>query len=177
MGTDGKDEARMLAEKAAMEEQALMENEAPEAAEMMKTDEAMMGETAMNDEKMMDDEDDMMKKDEAMGTEDTMMKKAGLYAPYEASKLAMANSGDVVLFFKASWCPSCRTLDSDIKAKLDMIPSDVTVLELDYDTETELKKKYGVTTQHTLVQVAADGTMIKKWSGGSKLENLLAQIQ
>ena len=177
MSADGKDEARMAVEKAAMEEQVNVENEALETAETMKTDEAMMGETAMNNEKMMDDEGDMMKKDEAKGTEDTMMKKAGLYAPYDASKLAMANSGDVVLFFKASWCPSCRTLDSDIKANRDMIPSDLTILELDYDMETELKKKYGVTSQHTLVQVAADGTMIKKWSGGSKLENLLAQIQ
>jgi hypothetical protein len=53
----------------------------------------------------------------------------------------------------------------------------VTILKTDYDKETELKKKYGVTYQHTLVQVDKSGNMIKKWSGGGTLDNLLSQIQ
>jgi hypothetical protein len=56
------------------------------------------------------------------------------------------------------------------------IPAGITILKTDYDSETELKKKYGVTTQHTLVQVDKDGNLIKKWSGSSGLANLVAEI-
>lgn len=101
----------------------------------------------------------------------------GSYVAYSADKLAMAETGDVVIFFYAPWCPSCRGLNSDIEQNISSIPAGVTILKIDYDTSTELKKKYGVTTQHTLVQVDKDGNLIKKWSGGSKLENLIAQIQ
>jgi thiol-disulfide isomerase/thioredoxin len=102
---------------------------------------------------------------------------SGAYVPYSAEKIAMAATGDVVLFFHASWCPSCKALNADIEANLSAIPAGVTILKTDYDEETDLKKKYGVTTQHTLVQVDEDGNLIKKWSGGSKLTNLLSQVE
>lgn len=107
----------------------------------------------------------------------TTTASVGSYEVYDAEKIAMAAVGDVVLFFHASWCPSCRGLNADIEKNLNVIPAGVTILKTDYDKETELKKKYSVTYQHTLVQVDKDGNMIKKWSGGSKLENLLSQIQ
>lgn len=100
---------------------------------------------------------------------------SGLYAEY-AGDLTQYEDKDIVLFFKADWCPSCRVLDSNIQENLNDIPEDVVLLELDYDTETELKKKYGVTTQHTMVQVDTSGEMIKKWSGGNRLEDVLNQI-
>lgn len=114
--------------------------------------------------------------DEMIEKEDAMVKN-GSYEIYSAEKIAMAATGNVVLFFHASWCPSCRGLNSDIEKNVANIPAGVTILKTDYDKETELKKKYGVTTQHTLVQVNKDGELIKKWSGGSKLENLLSQLQ
>lgn len=115
------------------------------------------------------DKGEMMKKDEMM--------KVGSFETYSADKLARAETGDVVIFFHASWCPSCRGLSSSIEGSLKSIPEGVTILKADYDKETELKKKYGVTSQHTLVQVDKDGNMIKKWTGGSSLNNLLPQIQ
>ncbi len=177
------DEARMAAEKAAMEEKAMMEKEAMEKAEMMKAeegmnkDEAMMKDEMKKNDTMMKDDAMMKKEDQAMSSDDVMMKKAGVYAPYEASKLAMANSGDVVLFFKASWCPSCRALDGNIKANLGAIPAGLTILEVDYDNSAAMKQQYGVTSQHTLVQVDASGKLIKKWSGGSTLASVVAQVQ
>lgn len=102
--------------------------------------------------------------------------KAGSYEAYAPEKLARAASGDVVLFFHASWCPSCRVLNADIEKNLSAIPESVSILKVNYDTESELKKKYGVTYQHTLVQVSADGSLIKKWSGGSNLGSLVSQI-
>jgi len=100
----------------------------------------------------------------------------GSFETYSAEKVTVAE-GDIIIFFHATWCPSCRALINDIESNLGSIPAGTTILKADYDTETELKKKYGVTTQHTLVQVDTNGTLIKKWSGGSKLESLLSQIQ
>lgn len=102
--------------------------------------------------------------------------KAGSYETYDASKISRAESGTVILFFHASWCPSCRALNGDIEKNIGNIPEQVSILKTDYDTETELKKKYGVTYQHTLVQVDQNGEMIKKWSGSPSLSSLLSQI-
>ena len=102
--------------------------------------------------------------------------KVGSYEAYAPEKLARAASGDVVLFFHASWCPSCRGLNADIEKNINALPENVSILKVNYDTESELKKKYGVTYQHTLVQVGADGSLIKKWSGSSNLGNLVSQI-
>jgi thioredoxin 1 len=120
--------------------------------------------------------EEAMKKEETMKKEDVMV-KAGKYESYSAEKIAMAATGDVVIFFHASWCPSCRGLNSDIEKNLNSIPENVIILKADYDKETELKKKYGVTSQHTLVQVDKDGNMIKKWSGGGTLATVVSQIQ
>lgn len=153
---------------------------------MGKKDDMMKQDTMNEEKKMMEkeammEENAMIKKDETSmmdkgAVKDTMMKK-GSYEAYSPDKVMRAETGDVVLFFHASWCPSCRGLNSDIEANVSAIPEGVTILKLDYDKETELKKKYGVTTQHTLVQVDKDGNMIKKWSGGSSLSNLVSQIQ
>lgn len=98
---------------------------------------------------------------------------AGTWEAYSPEKLALAETGDVVLFFHANWCPSCRALESDITANLSNIPDGVHLLRVDYDTETELKKKYGIVRQHTLVHVNANGDKIKDLTG---LNNTLAQV-
>lgn len=110
-------------------------------------------------------------------TKNVMNTTGGTYESYAPEKLAKAETGRVVLFFHASWCPTCRALNSDIEASKSEIPGDVTILKTDYDTETELKKKYGVTTQHTLVQVDKDGNMLTKWSGGSTLESIISKLK
>jgi thiol-disulfide isomerase/thioredoxin len=103
--------------------------------------------------------------------------KSGTYEPYAPEKIAKAETGKVVLFFHASWCSTCRVLTEDIKANLNAIPENVTILDVDYDTSAELKKKYKVTTQHTLVQVDAKGDQIKQWKGSPTLATLVGEIQ
>lgn len=155
------------------ESESVMENKegAPEAA--------MQGDTTMKDDAMV--KDDAMKKEETMmkkteeGT-DAMMKK-GSYEAYSAEKLSMANTGDVVLFFRATWCPTCKALDADIRAHMGSIPAGLTILDVNYDDSMALKKKYGVTYQHTFVQVTADGTQIKKWSASPTLAALVSEVQ
>lgn len=102
---------------------------------------------------------------------------SGTYETYNVSKLVKTESGNVVLFFHASWCPECRRLDSDIKANLNKIPANLTILDVDYDNSSDLKKKYGVTYQHTMVQVDKDGALIKKWSGSPTLMSLVSEVQ
>lgn len=112
----------------------------------------------------------------AMMEGDSMMKK-GSYEAYSPEKLAFAETGDVVLFFRASWCPTCKAIDADIRAHLSAIPSGLTILDVDYDNSSALKQKYGVTYQHTFVQVDSKGAAIKKWSGTPTLAALVAEVQ
>ena len=106
------------------------------------------------------------------------MMHSGNYIAYAPEQIASAAAnGKVVLFFHASWCPTCRNLDTDIKAHLKDIPSNLTILDVDYDNSAELKKKYGVTYQHTFVEVDANGTLIKKWSGSPTLAALVAEVK
>ncbi len=148
------------------------------SASMNKKDTVMMDEK-VNDSTMMEKSEDSMKEDETemMDKEEVTVMTKGSYEAYSPEKIARAETGDVVLFFHASWCPSCRGLNSDIEANMASIPEGVSILKVDYDKETELKKKYGVTYQHTLVQVDKDGALIKKWSGSPKLTGLLSEIK
>lgn len=102
---------------------------------------------------------------------------SGSYESYSPDKIAKAENGNVVLFFHAAWCPECRALDKDIKANLENIPANLTILDVDYDQYSDLKKKYKVTYQHTMVQVDKDGNLLKKWSGSPTLASLVLQVQ
>lgn len=165
MMAKAKMEQQVMDDKKMIEEKAMMDKKAMEEKEAM-----MKGDTTNTESMMEKDETSMMDKG------DTMM-KSGSYEAYSADKLARAENGDVVLFFHASWCPSCRGLNTNIESNQKSIPEGVSILKLDYDKETELKKKYGVTTQHTLVQVDKDGNLIKKWSGSGSLDALISQIK
>lgn len=159
-------------EQAMMEEKPAMEKKdmAPKANDAMKP---------TSGDAMMEKDSAMMEKDGAMMEKpmESGMMMGGQYVAYDRSKLAFAKEGKVVLFFRASWCPTCRALDADIKANLSQIPKNVLILDVDYDQSAELKKQYGVTYQHTLVQVDADGKMLAKWSGSAGLAELLAPVK
>lgn len=158
----------MQKEEGMMKEEGAMNNEgsAMDQAKDIRQKEAL----EKNDSMKMDQSGEMMKDDEVV------MQK-GSYEAYAPEKIARAATGDVVLFFHASWCPSCRGLNADIEKNLETIPAQLSILKVDYDTETELKKKYGVTYQHTLVQVDKDGNLIKKWSGSSGLSGLISEVE
>jgi len=144
-----------------------------------KNEDAMMQKDPMESDVMIKEDGDTMMKDDIstmVDKKDDAMMKVGSYEAYSPEKVARAETGDVVLFFHASWCPSCRALNLDIEKNMSSIPEGVSILKVDYDKETEMKKKYGITYQHTLVQVDKDGNMIKKWSGSPTLSSLVLQI-
>ncbi len=125
----------------------------------------------------------MMQKDTEVVDNSKMMEKSGKsYVEYSKAELDTAASNRRVLFFYASWCPTCIPADADLEANASKIPSDVTVIRVNYnDPETdmeekELAKKYGVTYQHTFVQIDSQGNEVTKWNGG-KTEELINKIK
>jgi len=95
-------------------------------------------------------------------------------AEYENSKDRYSNS-DVVLFFNANWCSTCKIARDNIESDLDSIPSNLAIVVVDFDKETDLRKKYGVTIQHTFVQIDKDGNQLTKWSGSVTAEEIAAE--
>ncbi len=95
---------------------------------------------------------------------------------YQAYSPELVWAGDnTILFFHAPWCSTCKAADSAISSGT--IPDDVLILKTDFDTSTDLRKQYGVTTQHTFVQVDSDGNKITSWVGDNRLDDILSHIQ
>lgn len=110
------------------------------------------------------------------GTEEAAALPAGAYvdyADYEADPQSYA-AGDVVLFFNATWCPTCQEATKNLKAA--DVPEGLTVVSVDYDSSLDLRKQYGVTTQHTFVQVSADGEPLKKFTGATTVPQIQAEL-
>ncbi|HNG97805.1 MAG TPA: thioredoxin family protein, partial [Candidatus Absconditabacterales bacterium] len=93
--------------------------------------------------------DNMMK-------DETIMKDTGIYTTYaeDAVKAALAEGKKVVLFFHAARCPACVSADKEITATT--LPENSVIFKVNYDTATDLKKSYGVTSQHTYVFLGSD---------------------
>ncbi|OGC78279.1 hypothetical protein A2619_05715 [candidate division WWE3 bacterium RIFOXYD1_FULL_39_9] len=104
------------------------------------------------------------------------------YVQYSKSALESASGNRRVLFFYASWCPTCKPADTDFTQNSSNIPEDVTVIRVNYndpDTDQEekdLAKKYGITYQHTFVQIDSAGKELTKWNGG-QTDALLSNIK
>lgn len=120
-------------------------------------------------------DEEVMEKDESVSATapESPVALAGTYADYDAS--LVGSTDNTVIFFHASWCPSCRTADAGMAAGT--VPDGLTILKADFDSSTDLKKKYGVVGQHTFVQVDANGNEIKKWLGGNDVESVVERLK
>jgi thiol-disulfide isomerase/thioredoxin len=98
------------------------------------------------------------------------------YAEYQSTKDQLVDS-KVIYFFRAKWCITCEGLHQDIKANLDSIPSNVVIVDVDYDQENELRKQYSIVMQHTLVQISQSGSEVTKFSGSPTLSDLITSIK
>lgn len=100
------------------------------------------------------------------GEDTTMQKSSGSYVEFSKQAFEAAKDKKRVYFFHANWCPTCKAANETFTISPNAIPADVVVFKTDYDTQTELKKKYGITYQHTFVQVDPAGNELAKWNGG-----------
>lgn len=108
--------------------------------------------------------------------EDGMVKDGSRYVQYAPEKFEAAKDKKRVYFFHASWCPTCKVVNEEFNSKSSSIPEDVVLFKTDYDTESALKQKFGITYQHTFVQVDENGEEIAKWNGGG-LNELVANTR
>ena len=135
-----------------------------------------------NNQTVMTPKDAMMVQDEVSKTDDVMMEQSSRYLPYTPTVLADAASTRRVLYFYANWCPTCIPTNDDLEKNVSILPSDLTVIRVNYnysDTDADEKAlavKYGITYQHTFVQIDSDGNEVTKWNGGATKE-LLSRIK
>ena len=97
------------------------------------------------------------------------------YDQYQASKDTYADS-KVVLFFNATWCPDCRAINEALTSDPGKIPAGTTVVSVDYDQHADLRQRYGVTMQHTFVQINSSGDKVRQWASTSTY-GLLKELQ
>jgi len=73
--------------------------------------------------------------------------------PYSAAALAEAQKAGkpVALHFRADWCPTCRAQDKMLESLKAEPGLNLTVLAVNFDTEKELKRKFNIRSQSTLV--------------------------
>lgn len=103
----------------------------------------------------------------------------GSYQNYNSNDFEANADKKRVLFFHASWCPSCRQMDETLLAQVGEIPNGLAIFKVDYDAEIDLRQQHGVTLQHTLVEVDANGNQIQKWNAlynEHDLESILNRI-
>jgi thiol-disulfide isomerase/thioredoxin len=72
------------------------------------------------------------------------------YSPEAFAKLQAAGEA-VTLHFRADWCPTCRAQDKSLEALKADSGLNLTVLSVDYDKETTLKKELNVRSQSTFI--------------------------
>ena len=73
--------------------------------------------------------------------------------PYTPERLTQAQAGGkpVALHFHADWCPTCRAQEKTLESMKSEKGLDLTILTVNYDTEKDLKKRFNVRTQSTMV--------------------------
>ena len=82
----------------------------------------------------------------------------GKYVEYKEG--VIGNGTSSVLFFYASWCPSCKANDELLTSWYNFEEFSRSVHKVDYDTYSELKKRYGVTGQDTFFLIDGGGNEI-----------------
>jgi thiol-disulfide isomerase/thioredoxin len=142
----------------------------------------MNGEKSMQGKNTVMQKEDvvMMEKNDTIGKGETMDNAS--YLAYSKAALDGGIEKKRVLFFYANWCPTCRPADANFNENVSKIPDDVTLIRVNYnDTDTDqeekdLAEKYGITYQHTFVQIDQQGNEVAKWNGG-QIDELLANIK
>lgn len=149
---------------------------------MMKNDSSMKVDESTKDNAMMKDDaskvsDDSMKDDSTMkDTKPTSV--VPYYISYSAAEQARALAAKKVtlLYFYAPWCPICQVEEPKIKSWVEGSALNVGGFRVDYDNETALKQKYGVTSQHTTIIFNTKGEESTRFVGPMDQATLISAL-
>lgn len=92
-----------------------------------------------------------------------------LHGNYEALnvgslEVALGNK-NIILFFHADWCPTCQATDTEIKQRITELPEDAVIFKTNFDTETKLREKFEITSQHSMVIIDKNNALQFKQTG------------
>lgn len=96
-----------------------------------------------------------------------------VYASYDASVLTSGQRS--LLFFHASWCPYCKEADAELQRIYEEQAAVISTYKVDFDTETDLRDRFGVSTQHTVVLIDEQGEILD-FIQGPTAEQLRAAV-
>lgn len=98
--------------------------------------------------------------------------------PYTAAAFTQAQQAGkpLAVLFHADWCPTCRAQEKTLKEMQSESGLDLTVFVADYDTEKDLKRKFGVRAQSTLIALKGQ-TVTARVIGGTSAETLRAALK
>ena len=145
-----------------------------------KTDTASTAETSQlaNSEQTSAKKDRTAAESQLEEVEEKVIAAKGQYIDYTPEAFTASTTEKNVINFDATWCYVCDAIEENI---LDgEIPEDLTIFKADFDTEIELRKKYGVTSQTTFVQVTPEGDEITKWvmyDTAAGINEIVAELQ
>jgi len=96
--------------------------------------------------------------------------------PYSADALASAEKAGqpVALHFRADWCPTCRAQDKALQSLKAEKGLDITVLSVNYDTEKDMKRRFKINSQSTLVVLKGDKESARLVGDTSSLNIMMA---
>ena len=153
--------------------------------EMMEKDDIMMDDKESDDMMeggwdevaMMDDSEDTMMDDAFMASGTVLAGSASPYIAFNKAdyEKAMAEGKTIVLYFYASWCPTCKAEQPAAHAAFDTLDdSDIVAFRVNYkDSDTDadeeaLAKEHGITYQHTKVIVKNGERVLKSLESWDK---------
>lgn len=97
-----------------------------------------------------------------------------VYAAYKDD--VIGNGESSVLFFYASWCPFCKENDKILGKAYSEGAAHRSTYKIDYDTATELKRRFGIVTQDTFVLIDGNGD-VKRTAIHPTVADLLSFLQ
>ncbi len=86
-------------------------------------------------------------------------KTSAVYAAFNAG--VIGNGQTSVLFFYARWCPECKEADGILKELYKNGNPSYSMYRVDFDTENDLKKTYGIVRQTSFVRIDGTGKAIQ----------------
>jgi thiol-disulfide isomerase/thioredoxin len=100
------------------------------------------------------------------------------YISYETYSAAPEkySASNVVLFYNAYWCSTCKAARDGFESGIGDIPEDLTIVLVDFDENTEMRKKHDVIVQHTFIQIDSAGNELQRWYGSTTVAEIEAKI-